>query len=131
MRRLLLVDDDALIRLLVTSVLAAAGEWVTIEAASLGEAQELLSAGPVPDVVVLDESLPDGSGLDLVVQIRTLPGRCMSCSTAARGSAGCRPASTPLCTRAGHRAPSWTTSRRCGRLRRDARYAMTRLVVTA
>jgi DNA-binding response OmpR family regulator len=65
----LVVDDDALIRLLLIATLSAEG-WLVSEAASLAEGGAALRAA-VPDVVVLDESLPDGSGLELVAQLRS------------------------------------------------------------
>lgn len=68
---LLLVDDDALIRLLVRTLLEAEA-WTVREAGSLGEARATLAAGPAPDVVVLDEGLPDGSGLELVADLRAV-----------------------------------------------------------
>jgi len=64
-RRVLVVDDDALIRLLLGFMLAEQS-WVVLEATTCAEAAAVLSREPV-DVLVLDEGLPDGSGLDLLV----------------------------------------------------------------
>ena len=63
-RRVLVVDDDALIRLLLGFTLTEQS-WVVLEATSRAEAADVLAREAV-DVVVLDESLPDGSGLDLL-----------------------------------------------------------------
>lgn len=67
-RQVLVVDDDALIRLLLTATLSAE-DWTIAEAGSLAEGRAALASSP-PAVVVLDESLPDGSGLDLVAEAR-------------------------------------------------------------
>lgn len=64
--RVLLVDDDALVRLTLLDTLAAEG----IEVDGLANAEDalvLLGAGQVPDVLVADIDLGAGmSGLDLV-----------------------------------------------------------------
>ena len=63
--RVLLIDDDALVRLLLMDTLAAEG----IEVDGLANAEDalvLLGAGQVPDVLVADIDLGPGlSGLDL------------------------------------------------------------------
>jgi CheY-like chemotaxis protein len=69
--RILLVEDELANRALVRAILARAGSeaFVLDEAISLAEARQSLSAG-APDVILLDVRLPDGSGLDLVPEIR-------------------------------------------------------------
>ena len=63
--RVLLIDDDALVRLMLLDTLAAEG----IEVDGLANAEDalvLLGAGQVPDVLVADIDLGPGlSGLDL------------------------------------------------------------------
>ena len=62
MSSVLVVDDDAAIRLVVTQALRRAGHEVTT-AASLDELDRALANG-VPDVLVTDVILPDGDGID-------------------------------------------------------------------
>ena len=64
-RRVLLVDDDALVRMLVSVLLEAEG-WQVEAAGSLAEARAALGGGPPPRVLVLDAQLPDGNGLSLL-----------------------------------------------------------------
>ena len=66
--RILVVDDDAFLRRLVTALLRRAGHEVT-EAASAEEARTLLVAGPAPALLLLDIELPDLSGLDLLADV--------------------------------------------------------------
>jgi two-component system nitrogen regulation response regulator GlnG len=61
---ILICDDDAAIRTVVTQALRRAGHRVTA-AASLSELRRELAAGR-PDVLVTDVVLPDGNGLDFV-----------------------------------------------------------------
>ncbi|RYY35846.1 MAG: response regulator, partial [Sphingomonadales bacterium] len=61
---ILICDDDAAIRMVVTQALRRAGHRVTA-AASLGELRRELAAAR-PDVLVTDVVLPDGNGLDFV-----------------------------------------------------------------
>lgn len=65
----LLVDDEADIRLLLTSVLRRNGIG-SISASSLAEARDALAQGSY-DAVFLDIHLPDGIGYDLIPAIRT------------------------------------------------------------
>ena len=70
--RVLIVEDEALIRWSLTQTLVDAGATV-VEAADLRSAMDALRAGaPGFDVVVLDVRLPDGSGLGLLATIRRL-----------------------------------------------------------
>ena len=62
MSRVLVVDDDAAIRTVVTQALRRAGHEVTA-VDTLAAADRALAAAP-PDVLVTDVVLPDGDGLD-------------------------------------------------------------------
>ncbi len=60
--RIFIIDDHALVRKGLRSVLEDAPEFSVVgEAASLADAQKLMSTA-IPDIVLLDISLPDGSG---------------------------------------------------------------------
>lgn len=68
--RALIVDDDGLVRLLVSRVLAAAGYEVAVGADGVSA---LKLAQDLPDVIVLDMNLPDVSGVAVCRAIRTNP----------------------------------------------------------
>ena len=69
MTSVVLVDDHPLVRQAVATVIGAQdGLDVRAEAGSLAEARVVLD--PLPDVLVVDVSLPDGSGMDLVREVR-------------------------------------------------------------
>src|SRR4051794_6324182 len=65
-RRLLVVDDDELIRLLLSTMLEL-DHWDVRLAGSVAEGRSMLAGRP--EVVVLDDRLPDGSGLDLAQEV--------------------------------------------------------------
>jgi len=66
----LVVDDHALLREAVVSRLVTMGAGTVHEAASVAEARaRALICGPC-DLAILDLTLPDGSGLDLVGELR-------------------------------------------------------------
>ena len=65
--KILLVDDDAAIRLVVTEALRRDGHEVRT-AATVAEQVSLLELF-TPDVLITDVMLPDGNGLDLVPSI--------------------------------------------------------------
>ena len=75
--RILLVEDEAPNRALLRAVLGRARRPAIqdarlLEATTLAEARQHL-ADHLVDVVLLDVRLPDGNGLDLAREIRTLP----------------------------------------------------------
>ena len=73
MRTVLLVDDDPVVLVLLTALLQAEG-WQVAEASSLADAEQALQAA-APDVVVLDEQLPDGRGTALAARLADLAPR--------------------------------------------------------
>jgi two-component system catabolic regulation response regulator CreB len=69
-RHLLIVDDEPHIGLLLRPHLEALGYGVSV-ARTLGEARRALgAASPGLDALLLDLHLPDGSGLDLLRELR-------------------------------------------------------------
>ena len=72
--KLLLVEDEALIRRALQTSLTQAG-FEVISARSLGDALDCVAAlDRQPDLLVTDVMLPDGDGLSLLAQLRaTLP----------------------------------------------------------
>ena len=69
--RVLVVDDEPLIRWSVAQTLAAAGHEVA-EAGDAAGALRAVTTGPPPDVVLLDLRLPDSSDLTLLATLRRL-----------------------------------------------------------
>lgn len=68
-RHVLLVDDEPHVALLVGPLLERLG--ITVRTArSLAEARQALAPAAGPDAVLLDLHLPDGSGLDLLRELR-------------------------------------------------------------
>ena len=67
-RTILIVDDEMAIRVMLRQALERGGYGVA-EAGSLGEARSLIATTP-PDLLLLDWMLPDGTGLDLLHQLR-------------------------------------------------------------
>jgi two-component system phosphate regulon response regulator PhoB len=68
-RTVLVVEDDATIRELLTELLDDAG-YAVVEAAC-GQAALQLAQEHGPSVVLVDQMLPDMSGLDVLTQLRT------------------------------------------------------------
>jgi DNA-binding response OmpR family regulator len=66
---LLVVDDEAHVSLVIQHACERAGYYVTT-ARTLTEAREALASGVHVDLLLLDVMLPDGSGLDLLREIR-------------------------------------------------------------
>src|SRR3954466_16255788 len=72
-RLVLVVDDHDLNRRMLSMLLEMAGHRV-VEAADGAEVRAQMHEG-VPEVVLMDVSLPDADGLDLVRELRADP-RC-------------------------------------------------------
>jgi DNA-binding response OmpR family regulator len=66
--RVLLVDDDVVIRTLMRVTLTNEGFWVK-EATNGGEALSILSTEAI-DLVSLDEAMPDYSGWEIAARLR-------------------------------------------------------------
>jgi two-component system chemotaxis response regulator CheB len=82
--RLLIVDDSALMRRLLTDIFTAAGDFEIAIARSGAEALEQL-AGFAPDVITLDVHMPDMDGLvclDRIMVLRPCPVVMVSALTA-------------------------------------------------
>lgn len=70
-RPVLIVDDDDAVREMLVDQLAMDGEFVAVEAATVGKAEELLFSKDARfDAVILDIGLPDGDGRDLCMRLR-------------------------------------------------------------
>jgi DNA-binding NarL/FixJ family response regulator len=68
----LVVDDHPLLREAIAGRLRAMGAGTVHEAASVTEARARAHAAGPCDLAILDLTLPDGSGLDLVSELRSL-----------------------------------------------------------
>lgn len=62
MAKILIVDDDAALCAMLSEITSRQG-WQSVSVSSLVEAREMMTAANDFDVVLLDISLPDGSGL--------------------------------------------------------------------
>jgi two-component system cell cycle sensor histidine kinase/response regulator CckA len=69
---ILLVDDDEDVRYLMARMLKAAGHRVAV-APGGAQALEQLQAGPLPDLVILDQNMPGMDGAQTLERIRALP----------------------------------------------------------
>ncbi len=70
-RPLLIVDDDAALRQTLAEQLSLDGEFAPAEAATAGEAEQMLTATDARfDAVLLDIGLPDGDGRELCARLR-------------------------------------------------------------
>jgi DNA-binding response OmpR family regulator len=68
-KRVLLVDDDAMLRSSLAEQLAAEGEYAPTEAGSCAEAKERAKEG-LYEFMILDVGLPDGDGRALCRELR-------------------------------------------------------------
>jgi len=70
-RPILIVDDDAALRATLVEQLELDGEFVTVEAASIADANAKVKADSARfEAIILDVSLPDGDGRDLCTKWR-------------------------------------------------------------
>jgi DNA-binding NtrC family response regulator len=70
-RRILIVDDEPLIRWCIAETLGTAGYGIT-EAQDAASTLRALTNMPEPDVILLDLRLPDSSDLSLLKRIRII-----------------------------------------------------------
>lgn len=77
MTRILVVDDSAMDRRLVTGMLQKHGGWTTQVAHNGAEAVREIEAGALPDLILTDMQMPEMNGLELVRSVKrdhpTLP----------------------------------------------------------
>jgi two-component system chemotaxis response regulator CheY len=71
-RTIMIVDDSATMRSLVSSYLSEMGDYSTIEARSGFEALKLLPTQTV-DLIVTDINMPDINGLELINYVKSSP----------------------------------------------------------
>lgn len=71
-RQILIVDDEPHIGMLLRLQLEQRGYALRL-ARNLAEARAALKTPPPPDAVLLDLHLPDGSGVDLLRELRQAP----------------------------------------------------------
>lgn len=69
MKKIIIVDDSAVLRTTIQNALDSAGYEVLTTAAGSQELFEFLKSGTMPDLILLDMFFPDESGLDI---LRTL-----------------------------------------------------------
>lgn len=69
-RSVLLVDDDADIRFIADIALGRIGGFAVRLAGSADEARELLRAGPLPDALLLDVTMPGLDGPSFLLELR-------------------------------------------------------------
>lgn len=69
--RIMLVDDHALVREGVRHVLTSTAGFEVVAEAGDGESALKLAAGARPDLVVLDLSMPGGTGLEVATRLRS------------------------------------------------------------
>jgi two-component system response regulator AtoC len=74
LRTALLVEDDAASSQPLAQILTARG-FKTSVADSLSAARSAIERGPEPDLVFLDMGLPDGDGMELLLELQCRPGQ--------------------------------------------------------
>ena len=65
----LVIDDSRAMRMILRRVLTASG-FEVVEAGDGQQALDLVAAGPVPDVALIDWNMPVMNGLEFVVAVR-------------------------------------------------------------
>lgn len=73
MKEILIVDDHPIMRRGIVSLIGAEGDLkISCEAGCAADALRLLEEKPLPDLAIIDLSLPDKSGLELTKDIAVL-----------------------------------------------------------
>ncbi len=70
--RVMLVDDHEVVRQGVRSLIESVSDWTLCAEASSGEEALKLAPEAKPDIVVVDVSMPNVSGLDLILQLKRI-----------------------------------------------------------
>ena len=70
--RLMLVDDHEVVRQGVRALVETVPDWTLCGEAAGGEEALKLAEEAKPDIVVLDVSMPNVSGLDLIIQLKKI-----------------------------------------------------------
>lgn len=70
--RALVLDDSRAMRLIVGRILRGEG-WEVVEASDGREGLDVLAAGPLPDVALVDWNMPVMNGLEFVQAVRRDP----------------------------------------------------------
>ena len=74
-RTVLIVDDSAVLRGTLASYLSHEGGWEAVLTAPDAGSGLLLAAKHLPDAIVLDNRMPGGDGIDVLLDLRrTCPG---------------------------------------------------------
>ncbi len=73
---ILVVEDDDSIRALLQDLLEDEG-FAVVPREDLRRAREVIDAGPLPDLAVIDYQLPDGFGTELCRTLRTRSVPCL------------------------------------------------------
>jgi two-component system, chemotaxis family, chemotaxis protein CheY len=68
--RALVIDDSRAMRSILRRIMTGAG-YDVVEAENGREALDLLEAGPLPDVALIDWNMPVMNGLDFVTEVRS------------------------------------------------------------
>ncbi|MGC1307742.1 MAG: response regulator [Phormidesmis sp.] len=71
-RRLLVIDDEEAIRIILKAVLAVTANWQVLTAASGHTGLEIAQAEQ-PDAILLDVNMPDLDGISLFHKLQSLP----------------------------------------------------------
>jgi CheY-like chemotaxis protein len=71
--RILIVDDDPVVRMLVTEYLGACGHDVTAVECGAACLEKLQDGGSLPELVIVDYQMPEMSGIEVVEKLRLNP----------------------------------------------------------
>jgi two-component system chemotaxis response regulator CheY len=68
----LVIDDSRAMRMILRRVLTGIG-FDVVEAADGQQALDVVAAGPIPDVALIDWNMPVMNGLEFVTAVRSIP----------------------------------------------------------